>query len=221
MDDWTAAMGRDIGRREHVGEFEMSVQPSVLVKPVGPRQVTLVADILTDAFSADSVTTWISRDPEYPRWIWLLAVPLLLPYNEAYVTDDGLGAALWLPPGVQRDMLPGLDMLWDGLRRFGPGAFFRFFQFMSTLEKYHPKERHYYLFAIGVRSGSRGCGIGSALLHHVLQKCDRQNVGAYLESSNSRSLSLYQRHGFEIQRTITLPRNGPALSLMYRQPQPA
>ncbi len=193
----------------------------MLVKPAGPPQVALVAEILADAFREDAVTAWISRNPQYPKWMWRLVVPLFLPYNEAYVTDDGSGAALWLPPGVQRDMLPGLDTLWNGLRRFGLGAFFRCFQFMSTLEKYHPREPHYYLFAIGVRCGSRGRGIGSALLHHVLQKCDQQKVGAYLESSNARNMSLYQRHGFEVQRTIKLPRSGPALSLMYRQPQPA
>ena len=198
----------------------MSAEPGVLIKPAGPRQVALVADILADAFREDAVTAWISHDPQYPKWMWLLVTPLLLPYNETYVTEDGSGAALWLPPGVQRDMLPGFDMLMDGLWRFGSGAFFRFFQFMSMLEKYHPKERHYYLFAIGVCCASRGRGVGSALLHHVLQKCDRQKVGAYLESSNPHNISLYQRHGFEIQRTIKLPRNGPALSLMYRQPQP-
>lgn len=199
----------------------MSAEPDVLIEPAGSRQVELVAEILADAFREDAVTAWISRDPQFPKWMWLLVTPLVLPYKEAYVTADGSGAALWLPPGVQRDMLPGLDKLMEGLWRFGAGAFFRFFQFMSTLEKYHPKERHYYLFAVGVRSGSRGRGVGSALLNHVLQKCDRQKVGAYLESSNPRNIALYQRLGFEIQRTINLPRNGPAISLMYRKPQSA
>jgi ribosomal protein S18 acetylase RimI-like enzyme len=199
----------------------MSAEPDVLVKPVGPRQVGLVVEILADAFAADPVMTWISRDPQYPRWMWRLLAPLVVPYHEAYLTQDGSGAALWLPPGMRPGMLPDLELILDGLMRFGLGAYFRYSQFSSTLEKYRPTDRYYYLFAIGVRSRSRKRGIGSALLHHVLQKCDRRGLGAYLESSNPHNLALYQQHGFEIRRTIRLSFSGPRLSLMYRRPQPA
>jgi ribosomal protein S18 acetylase RimI-like enzyme len=199
----------------------MSAGPDVPVKPVGPRQVGLVVEILADAFRADPVMTWISRDPRYSRWMWRLLVPLVAPYKETYLTQDGSGAALWLPPGVRPDMLPDLEMILDGLMRFGLGTYFRYSQFSSTLEKYRPKGRYYYLFAIGVRPGSRKRGVGSALLHHVLQKCDRRGLGAYLESSNPGNVALYQQHGFEIRRTIRLSFSGPKLSLMYRRPRPA
>jgi len=199
----------------------MSVPAEVLIKPVGPNQAGLVTEILAEAFCADPVMEWISRDPVYPKWVWLLLVPLLLSHGEVYVTGDGLGTALWLPPGVSRDMLPNLNGLLRSLGRFGPGAMFRLFQFMSLLEKHHPKESHYYLFALGVRASARGRGIGSALLEHMLAKADRRGVGAYVESSNQRNLTLYEHHGFEVQHKITLPRNGPKLWLLYRRPHPA
>lgn len=188
------------------------------MKIAGLDKGGLVGDILADAFNGDPVVTWISRDPDYPKWSWPLAVPFFLPHNEVYVTEDGIGAALWLPPGVELNIRPSLAVLWNAWRRFGFGSILRFFQLMSTLEKHHPKDRHYYLFAIGVRSGSRGHGVGSALLHHVLQKCDGENVGAYLENAKSRNMPLYQRHGFEVQSEVALPRNGPSLWLMYRHP---
>ncbi len=194
------------------------IPDNVCVNKAGTDRAGLVADILADAFKEDLVMTWICPDPEYPKWAWPLAVPFFLPHNEVYVTQDRLGAALWLPPGIELRISPSLAVLWDAWRRFGFRSIFRYFKFISTLAKHHPKDRHYYLFAIGVRSGSRGCGVGSALLRNVLQKCDEENVGAYLENSSPRNMTLYQRHGFEIRGEIALARNGPSLWLMYRRP---
>jgi len=197
----------------------MSDPSEVFVKRAGADEVASVGDILGDAFGADPVMKWISPNPEYPRWCWPVAVPFILPHHEVYVTENGLGAAMWLPPGVKLDIRPSLAMLWDSWRRFGIGSIFRFFRLMSTLEKHHPKDNHYYLFAIGVRSGSRCQGIGSALLEHVLQECDRRKVGAYLENSKSLNLPFYKQHGFEVRSEIVLPHNGPPFYLMYRKPQ--
>ena len=195
----------------------MSNPSEVFVKRAGSDEAALVGEILGDAFSEDPLMRWISPDPEYPRWCWPLAVPFLLPYDEVYMTGNGLGAAMWVPPGVKLNIRPSLAMLWDSWRRFGIGSILRFFRLMSTLEKHHPKDHHYYLFAIGVRPGSRGQGIGSALLEHVMQECDRQKVGAYLESG-SHNLPFYKRHGFEVRSKIALPHNGPPIWLMYRNP---
>lgn len=195
----------------------MSDPLEVFVKRAGADEAALVGEILGDAFGADPLMRWISPDPEYPRWCWPLAVHFFLPHHEVYVTENGLGASMWLPPGVELSIRPSLAMLWNAWRRFGIGSILRYFWIMSTLKKHHPKDEHYYLFAIGVRSGSRGQGIGSALLERVLQKCDQQKVGAYLES-NSLSLPFYERHGFEVQSEIALSHNGPSIWLMYRDP---
>jgi len=204
----------------------MSNTSKVFVKRAGADEAALVGEILGDAFGDDPLMRWISPDPEYPRWCWPLAVPFLLLYDEVYITGNGLGAAMWVPPGVKLNiwpslamLRPSLAMLWNAWRRFGIGSILRFFQLMSTLEKHHPKDNHYYLFAIGVRSGSRGQGIGSALLEHILQECDRRKVGAYLESG-FHNLLFYKRHGFEMRSKIALPHNGPPLWLMYRDPIP-
>jgi GNAT superfamily N-acetyltransferase len=195
----------------------MSEPSRVIVKRAGVDEATLVGEILGEAFGVDPLMKWISPDPEYPRWCWPLAVSFFLPYQEVYVTENGLGAAMWLPPGVELNIRPSLAMLWDAWWRFGIKSILRFFHYMSTLEKHHPKDKHYYLFAIGVRSASRRQGISSVLLEHVLQKCDRLKVRAYLETSETLNLPFYQRYGFEVRSEIALHHNGPPLWLMYRE----
>jgi ribosomal protein S18 acetylase RimI-like enzyme len=76
------------------------------------------------------------------------------------------------------------------------------------MDKYHPKESHWYLPLIGVDPSHQGKGVGSALMKHALAACDRDGIIAYLESSNPRNVSLYERHGFEVIGEIqsgTLP----------------
>jgi len=44
----------------------------------------------------------------------------------------------------------------------------------------------------------QGQGIGAALMRHALERVDAERLPAYLESSNSRNISLYRRFGFEL-----------------------
>jgi len=201
----------------------MSDASELFVKRAGQDEAALVGEILADAFSGDPVMTWISRDPEFPKWGWPVAVRLFLrqyPDSEVYVTEGGSGAALWLPPGVKLRMRLSLGVLWHAWRRFGVGSILRFFRYMSTVETDHPKDNLYYLFAIGVRSASQGQGIGSFLLEHVLQECDRRKVGAHTETSTSRNRAFYERHGFEVRNEIALPHNGPPIWFMHRDAMP-
>ncbi len=52
----------------------------------------------------------------------------------------------------------------------------------------------------------------------MLQRCDDEGVGAYLESSKERNVAFYGRHGFRVTRELRFPR-GPRLWLMWRDPR--
>ncbi len=74
------------------------------------------------------------------------------------------------------------------------------------------------LFAIGVTPQNKGKGIGSALIAHVLRKCDEEGMPAYLENSKPENLPFYEGHGFRVLKEIRFARSAPPLWLMWREP---
>ena len=92
------------------------------------------------------------------------------------------------------------------------------FSVFEQMAKYHPANPHWYLPLIGVDPAHQGNGLGDALMTYALQRCDRDHVPAYLESTNPRNICLYRRHGFEVLGTIQAG-SSPPLAPMLRQPR--
>ena len=88
---------------------------------------------------------------------------------------------------------------------------------MRGMAEHHPHEPHWYLPLIAADPNWIGQGLGALLMKHALRRCDEQGVVAYLESSNPRNISLYQRHGFQITGRIQSGAS-PALTPMLRRP---
>jgi ribosomal protein S18 acetylase RimI-like enzyme len=131
----------------------------------------------------------------------------------AYVAKGFTGAALWLPPGSTSDE-ESLASIFnentdEDIKEDMNGIF-------EQMEKFHPNEPHWYLPMIGVDPVHQSSGIGSALMTEALKAVDRDGLIAYLESSNPRNISLYQRHGFEVIGEIQSG-NSPTVRPMLRK----
>ena len=57
------------------------------------------------------------------------------------------------------------------------------------------------------------------MLGPVLERCDTEGVGAYLESSKDVNVPYYRHFGFEVRQEITHKNNGPKQWLMWRDPK--
>ena len=194
----------------------MDMNPAKVVTVTGDTDVDRAIATLVLAFAADPVARWMYDDPHQ----YLLHIPRLFralgePSFEGGATqrtNDGLGVALWLPPGVHGDDAPLEAMIAESITAEKQTEVAAVFE---RTEHYRPAEPHWYLSLIGVEALHRNKGRGAALLEHRLRQCDREHLPAYLWSSNPLNTSLYQRHGFEIAGTIRVG-SSPSIYPMLR-----
>ena len=87
----------------------------------------------------------------------------------------------------------------------------------KLIDDHHPPGSYWYLLFMGVVPARQGQGLGSALMAPVLERCDHENVRAYLDATSERGKRLYERHGFEAEEAFR-PLGGPPVWPMWRQP---
>ncbi|HEU5075925.1 MAG TPA: GNAT family N-acetyltransferase [Polyangiaceae bacterium] len=174
-------------------------------------------DVVLLAFSADPAARWTWPDPHqylehFPTFVRVLGGNAFA-HESAYYVDGHAGAALWLPPEVQ----PDDDALMTLLHSTGaPQAQADAVLLFEQMGRYHPREPHWFLPFIGVDPFHQGKGYGAALMQHALIPCDRDQTLAYLESSNSKNIPLYERHGFELLGTIQVGTSPPIFPMLRR-----
>jgi GNAT superfamily N-acetyltransferase len=193
------------------------------VRRAARADVEGVARALARAFEDDPVMGWFFPDErarlERIERVFRMRVAGLLKQDEIYTTDDHAGAAVWAQPGRwEMGPLEGLAFVARLLPMVGTrvGVLARGW---TAIDRLHPKEPHWYLAILGTEPDHQGNGIGSALMRPVLDDCDRNEVGAYLESSKRSNLAYYERHGFRVTGELTLP-DGPPIWPMWRDPRP-
>jgi len=193
------------------------------VRPAVPADAVHLCGVLRRAFDADPVVNWVIRqDGGRERalaWLFRLTLDMAMRLGHVYTTGDGLGVALWTPPGRlgegrarQAWRLPGF------VRSIGVRRLPRVVPAIAALTARHPRRPHWYLSELAVDPPAQGRGVGSALLADRLAVCDRLGVPAYLENSNPSNSRLYERHGFRSIEELRMGGDGPPVWLMWRDP---
>jgi GNAT superfamily N-acetyltransferase len=180
------------------------------------------ADVLARAFHDDPVFSWMlpvedTRNRRLRRYFVTELRHESLRHGGVEVARDSgriAGAAAWFPPGTwsgtEASALPGY------LRAFGRRLDVCS-RFMSVAVQTHPREQsHWYLAIIGVDPSRKGRGVGAALLRSRLERCDKEGVAAYLESSNPENVPVYEHFGFQVTGALDLPKGAPAVTTMWR-----
>ena len=185
-----------------------------------------LAQVLARAFLDDPVARWACAPerlrPRVLERFHATRMRHMLDHEEVWTDEQLRCAALWAPPERWRTtarqdaelarcllhirLIPRLPLVVSGV---------------LGIERQHPRDRppHWYLAVLGTDPDAQGQGLGSAVLQPVLERCDSNGVGAFLESSKKRNIDFYARHGFRVLEEYRLLR-GPLVWLMWRDPRP-
>jgi ribosomal protein S18 acetylase RimI-like enzyme len=192
------------------------------------RKMTLddcavIARVQARAFFDDPLQSWALPDAStrlatLERVFELLSRYSSVPADESYTDATRSCAAFWVPPGgyvLDRDaaaaLAPIIGVLGDANDRFRAAE--------DTMRAHRPSDVHFYLQGLGTDPPRQGEGLGSAVIQPVLERCDAEQLPAYLETTKARNVGFYERQGFEVVGRGRIALEGPPMWFMWRVPR--
>jgi GNAT superfamily N-acetyltransferase len=191
------------------------VTTKVPIRTAAPDDAGRCVAVLTLAFHDDPPCRWGWPEPQqyleaFPRFARAFGGGAIAA-GTAHHAEGFAGAALWLPPGTPPDEETLVKIFEETLAPDRKSPMFSMFEQMGA---YHPHEPHWHLPLIGVDPTMRG--IGSALLSHALERCDREGLPAYLEATSPKNVPLYERHGFVALGRIQVADSPPVIPMLRK-----
>jgi ribosomal protein S18 acetylase RimI-like enzyme len=188
------------------------------IRTIKTKDRTKAIETLVLAFASDPQLRFLYSDPlKYQTYAFNFFKAFggnAFEQESAHQAAGYSGVALWLPP----DTHPNEEDLVNLIHKSADES--KIQTVLSVLEQqghYQPDEPHWHLPLIGVDPSKQGNGYGSSLLQYGLELIDRQGSIAYLENTNPRNKTLYERHGFEEIGVIQV-NDSPPLFPMIRYP---
>jgi ribosomal protein S18 acetylase RimI-like enzyme len=186
------------------------------------------AEMQTRAFLQDPMPTYMLTDVnKRPRQLFdmmLITLRYSCRYGEVYATPGMEAVAAWMPPGNEHESpwrmvrVGALGLIWSlGLPTI------RSYQGIEELA-HHMRSRcitkpHWYLSQLAVEPALQGRGYGRRLLTPTLKRIDGEGKAVCLETLNPKAIPFYQKLGFQVCEEAHLPKDGPPIWSMLREPQ--
>ncbi len=183
--------------------------------------------LLTEAFLNDPMMSFVvpneNKRYDFVYWSMKTVVNYSFLYGMIYTTPNLEGVACWLPPGHESMTFGRMfkTRMYEIFTILNFSELKRFFENMRYIESNHKhavKEKHWYLWAIGVDPACQGKGIGGKLLKPVLDKASENQTCCYLETHNSKNTLFYEKYGFNIVSDKVIPKQKQQVWVMVRIP---
>jgi GNAT superfamily N-acetyltransferase len=173
-----------------------------------------IGEALALAFEHDPLWGWAFEDASRERKLAALVevfgffAGAALDLGWVRVTDGVEAVALWIPPGSP-EMTPADEERLPAViaEACGPESADRVQGLLDAFERTHPHEPpHFYLSLLATHPDHAGRGLGVGLVGACLAEIDAADppAPAFLESSNPRNLTRYERLGFRPIRDVEL-----------------
>lgn len=170
----------------------------------GKQHKERAIEILAACFDTNKTVNWIVKQDlkreERIKNLIDYSFEACIRSGEVYMPDDESGVIIC---SLSENKMPILEeayltmqFVWKvtgikGLKR----AMWR----EDYIKQFHPQDKEFmYIWFIGIKKNHQGKGIGSAMLHELINNSDRENLPIYLETSVLANLHFYQKHGFEV-----------------------
>ena len=180
------------------------------------KDIRKAAATFADAFTEDPIWsalfTGAAGSQKRKRAVYENPVRFCMKYGSVYATSEALeGIAAWVPGELSNYTV--WRMLRSGALASGLKAGFKIarkmmpiFKPIETDRNAHMKGKRYtYLQIIGVAREFQGQGLGGTLIRAVVEEAEREGRTLYLETETERNVAMYERFGFKVIQTITLP----------------
>lgn len=187
------------------------------------------AEVVSSAFFNYPMLTYYFPDEKRRKrglpWYMEKTLNCAMRYGEVFVTPDISGVMFILPPGHTR--LTDREYIQNG---------FLFISFVMGLSNYvrnnecekfvadtHDRllngRDHYYLWGLVADPKTQRKGIGAALLRILTDKADAESMPVYLETHDQKNVAYYEKFGFKLIHTDTIPKHGLDIWCMLREPK--
>lgn len=91
-----------------------------------------------------------------------------------------------------------------------------FENFATKIKNKYASPECWYLYAFVTAPESRGQGLGSKTLHTMIDFLDKRQADCYLETLTAVNVGIYQKYGFELKETVSIPKTDLTLYAMHR-----
>lgn len=156
-------------------------------------------------------------------WYMTKTLNAALRFGEAYSTSDLSGVMFYLPPGhtrltqnefIRAGFLP-VPLVMGFAHYKKSDACEKFVA--DTQEKLMNGREHYYLWGLVANPDAQRKGVGTALLTNLTIKADAEHLPVYLETHEPKNVPYYERFGFSLVHTDTIPGHGLEIWCMVRE----
>jgi ribosomal protein S18 acetylase RimI-like enzyme len=183
--------------------------------PVRQDEQQRALDVLVLAFAADPVERWLY--PEARHYLTHFPEFLAAFGGKAFTREtvwqlgEFSAVAMWLPPRVDLDGDAIVAVLTETV---APTKHEDTFSVLSLMDDAHPRFPHWYLAWFGVDGAVQGKGFGGELMKHCLAIVDEDHLPVYLDTPNPKSISFYERYGFEVTGQVQAGACPPIVSML-------